>query len=367
MPLCPPQHRPGHVLLVRHGRGRGRLYKYKQDFIRYVESQRPDVWCRLRLHFTGEPPPSLDCVRAVVFWVADPLRELYPDEYAECAWIADRARQRSIPVINDPDALSNSVRGRQAHRLAAAGIPTPPMYCFADRAGFECVVQKVEFPALVRAELLHSQEGLHLCWTREEALSLSSEAVQMPGAVSPLIDTRKGYLERDPESVWAHYYHKKRALVLGDTVVPLHVFFADTPVVAWDACLFGNRYPRPNVLRRLLGPRGDVKATIDAERPYLQGRTEEDALLLVAAVRALDLQFGALDYSTFADGRHVVWEVNPYPYLGSMGRPSPYREVRRSEEKRQAYFEAFSDWFQRLSEGLSDGDRPRILPSLRRP
>jgi len=53
----------------------------------------------------------------------------------------------------------------------------------------------------------------------------------LPGSISQYIDTRKGYQETMPGSAWELFFHKKRALGFGGTVVHNHVFFGPHPVV----------------------------------------------------------------------------------------------------------------------------------------
>lgn len=104
------------LLLVRHGPGRGRFVNYANAWIRRAEGRRPGLYRRMVIHETGEKPPSLEGVGAVVFLLADPLRERYPDCYEEARRIADEAQARGLPLVNAPDALSNTIKTVQASR-----------------------------------------------------------------------------------------------------------------------------------------------------------------------------------------------------------------------------------------------------------
>jgi hypothetical protein len=78
-------------------------------------------------HATGTPAPSLQGIALVVFWLGDPLRQKYPDCYAEASEIAAAATRRAIPLINAPDGLSNTAKAVQSDIWAAAGIPSAPV------------------------------------------------------------------------------------------------------------------------------------------------------------------------------------------------------------------------------------------------
>ena len=113
----------GTLLIVQHGPGRGRLYDFRRHVLEWLEAEAPGLWPRIRLHETGGPPPRLEGVRAVVFWLADPLRELYQADYAEAVVIADAVRASGGTLVNPPEALSNSIKSVQSRLWREAGIP----------------------------------------------------------------------------------------------------------------------------------------------------------------------------------------------------------------------------------------------------
>ncbi|HKK07628.1 MAG TPA: hypothetical protein VKA44_01950, partial [Gemmatimonadota bacterium] len=167
--------RSGDLLLVRHPEGEAGRYLYNETFVHWLEMERPALRGRIRLHRTGGEAPSLDGVRAVLFWLADPLREVYPACYREAAALAARARERGIRTLNHPDALSNSISSRLARLWEDADIPTPSSRRFADLAAFRAALDGLSFPALVRAERAHGRAAMHTCRTREEAAALGPE------------------------------------------------------------------------------------------------------------------------------------------------------------------------------------------------
>jgi hypothetical protein len=68
-----------------------------------------------------------------------------------------------------------------------------------------------------------------------------------------------------------------------------------------------------------------------------------------AACRALGVDTAAIDYATFADGRVVLWEANPYFFLFSVGNYILPRE-RRFEERYQAFYDALRRFLECLLE-----------------
>jgi hypothetical protein len=71
---------------------------------------------------------------------------------------------------------------------------------------------------------------------------------------------------------------------------------------------------------------------------------------MAAAVRALDLDYAAVDYSSRADGSVVLWEANPH--FGQPGRRNRnlYRR-RRTRRRVQSYREAIGDFLGAVADG----------------
>lgn len=335
------------ILLVRHGKGRGRLYKYNQEFVRWAEAARPELWDRLRLHFTGEPTPRLDGVGTVVFWVGDPLREMYPDEYAECSAIVRRAAEEGIRLVNPPDALSNARKGLMSDLWLAAGIPTPPCHWFEDRGTFQRAVRQTPFPAIARGACLHAQEDIHVFADPEEALDLPVEALPLPGVLSQLVDTRSGHREADPAALAARFYHKKRVLVCGDFVVPWHLYLSTDPVIGNSAgTLLGPSWIRTGWRSRVLGQPEPARSAIEAECAFVRAAPEWPELFR-RAVRVLGLDFAAVDYATPSPGEPILWEANPYPFLAPAAGHALIRE-RGLEARERRSHETIAAWMTSL-------------------
>jgi hypothetical protein len=313
------------------------------DYLSQVlEAMKPALARRIRYAYTGAPPPELDGIRAVVFWLADPLREAYPDCYADAVRIAEAARARDLHIVNAPEALSNSIKSVQAQRWREAGIPTVPVHRFGSRAELLAVLSQVPFPALLRKDRHHGQGGMRLVKSARAARRLPETALPLPGGISPLIDTREGH-----RGLWARLFHKKRLLVMGDVVRTVHTFFSPEPIVGWRTCTFMDReepWRRPLTYLRF---RRYHEECLRTDYEYWAQETAHVDLMR-NAVRALGLEYAAIDYSDRADGTPVLWEANPYFDLPPW-HANPLPEERRLEERHPGLHEAFAAFFRSLS------------------
>jgi hypothetical protein len=319
-----------------------------KDIARYD----PELRRQLHVWETGTPYPSVDDVSAILFLLQDPLRELFPDCYADAAELAERARSRGIRLINPPEALSNSIKSQQARLWRAAGIETPRVAGFRDATELLSLAEVFPFPAIVRSDRLHAQKSMHWCDRREDVDRLDLKSLAYPGSISQFIDTRQGFRDADPDSDWARYFHKKRALVIGESVCHAHLFFSAHPIVGSRSCTFGH-YRSLNPITRYRKTRA-CRPHIRMDWEFFEQDAEHPALM-VRACRALGLEMAAIDYSTCADGSAVMWEANPHFAL-HMWPLNVLEGPRRVPERWQKYHRMMIDYFRCL---LS----PRSQPS----
>jgi hypothetical protein len=335
------------VLVVRHGRGRGRHPRYLQALLDDLERRRPEVHRQLVIHETGADggAPSLDGFGAVVFWLADPLRERFPECFAEASVLADEGRARGLRLVNPPAALSNTVKSTQSRIWQEAGIPSPVQVGAGSPAELVAGAAGLEYPVIVRPDDEHAQRGLRICTTRGE-LEDAAATVAFPAVAASLVDSRAAFAETAPGTPFARYFHKKRAVVLGDRVIPNELFFSRSPIVASETCTFrkyAGRKSLPAVVSHLLPW---DRRCVDADVEFAdRGAVPSDVLL--RAVHALELDVAAVDYADLAGGGTVIWEANPHfqlPPIDNMYLAGPRRVRRRYD----ALTDAFGDFFARL-------------------
>lgn len=338
------------LVIVRHGPGRGRLPGYLAPALKRLAELEPERLAGVRFHETGSgEPPDLSDAAAVFFWLADPLREMYPDCFAEAATIEACARAAGLRLVNPPSSLSNSIKSVQARLWLDACIPTPPCVPVADRGELEEVAARIGFPVLLKSDTLHAQDRMVFCASAAELRAQPDASLPLPGVVSPFVDTRAGWCDVRPGTPWSRAYHKKRLIVFGDVLQARNVFFSDGPIVGlstsniWRHRPRGGRPSRPG----LFGLRRRERAEIAIDLAYFRTGECDAPDVMHRAAQALGLGFAAIDYSVFADGRVCLWEANPYHYVPG---PRSYvlPEQRRFQERYDAFCRALGAFFARL-------------------
>ena len=323
------------LLVVRHGPGRGRKGQFLEFILDHVARTDPALRDRIVIHETGSPEPSLNGIGRVFFWLADPLKELYPQCHAEAARIAATALQRGIGIANPPDALSNSIKSVQARLLAEAGITTPRHSVFESAPQLKERIHTFDFPLLLKSDQLHAQQGMRFCRNADELRAAVDEAgLAYPVAVAEFIDTREGYRGGNP--LWARFYHKKRTIVLGDIVHPRHTIFSASPIVGLKSSTLkpfrGHGFIRRHALPLMPMARRSIE---EDNRFFFEGDAHGDLMRRVC--ETLGVVTAAIDYSVDADGTAVIWEANPYFHLYA---PRDYilPVERHFEERRERIF-----------------------------
>lgn len=325
------------ILFVVHGPGRGRPRVFLESLYEDV-TQRPELRARTRVHATGEPPPPLDGLKAVVFILSDPLKH-HPECEAEALALSAAARQAGIRVVNPPEAFDNTIKSRQARIWQKAGIPSAAGVPAPDAETLREVIEQITYPAIIRFDEEHLQQGLFVCPDKAVALKFLPQ-VRFPAVALQFIDTRPSWRRVDPHGVMARYFHKKRSMVFPNAVFNNHLFFSSVPIVARSTCTFKEAIDGK--------PRPDLHEMIDADIGYSLSPPEQPELMQ-AAVRALGLDFAAVDYSTFGDGRVVLWEANPHFALPHWSKVTLLGGPRRLKDRNPRYTAALADYFAQLA------------------
>ena len=340
---------PGRVLIVQHGPGRGRIRRYMRNALDFIRWQRPEVFSRLAFHATGDARPNLREVTALVFWLADPLRQRYPECYAQAAALQAEAVDRGIRVVNPPDCLSRTMKSEQAGRWLQAAIPTPRGYRFEQRDEIEPIIERVGFPCLVRADEEHAQVGIRICYGKSDLADLGDWV--LPGIVTSLIDTRQSYRGTKAGSIWERLHHKKRILVLGERLRTEHLMFSSEPVVSAKTSLF-RRYKWASRLGWNPSLGELERACVEADIAYWRQGSEHDSLMR-RAVAVLGLEYAAIDYCTLADGSPLLWEANPYFCLPKR-RDIMLPRLRFAGPRLASFYSAIADFLLDLAIGTKD-------------
>lgn len=319
------------VLIVVHGPGRGRRVSTGSALLDTVRYARPDLLDTLVIHRTGDRVPDLRDFNAVIFWLADPLRELYPLCYFDAATIAHEAERLGIRIFNPPAALSNTRKVYQARLWQNAGIPSARAWCVGSATALHEVLGYSE-RIILRARD-QADYSAKLVVSPRDVSSVSFDADCAFTAVE-YIDIRREHraMSAPLGTLYSRFHHKARAFVIGDQVWPSHLFFSKEPIVRMQHCLFEREdRPRRAFARRLGFRTGLLQDIINADRSYFeQPPAHKD--ILCRAVRLLGLDFAAVDYSFRPDGSIILWEANPYFDLPP-GRLSLMAQARDAERR----------------------------------
>jgi len=341
----------GDVLIVRHGSGRGRDLLILPQIDEHIAKTRPWLLRRVRVHETGSPPPSLDGIVAILFFLCDPLKENYPDCFDEAVRIADEGRARGIKLLNPPESLSNSMKSRQAVLWQRARIACASARPIRSAADLEPAMAALGLPMILRSDDQHVQVGVRLC-KRIKHVDEAKRTLPLPAVALQLIDVRKKWREAAPDNVMARYYHKKRSMVYGDTVLNNHIFFSRSPIVGQSTCTFMKDRRRARKILRSVGiGSARWRDTLAADAEYFHSPPEEPELML-RAVSALGLHMAAIDYASLPGGDVVLWEANPYVHLPPW-RHAVLAEERHIRERTGHQIEVITAWLERLAEGQS--------------
>lgn len=282
-------------------------------FLSRLKKRDPELAARLVIHQTGTPAPSLSRIALVVFWLGDPLRQKYPDCYAEAAGIAHAAVRRGIRVLNHPDGLSNTAKALQSDIWAKAGIPSAPVRCVSTSPEFLHTFKELGGPCFVRGNETHAEHNLRVICAPEQAREAARQLTQ-PAALVRIHDVRAEYRAAGAPaaSLFSRFHHKARAFVFKGEVKACHLFFSHHLAVGLSNCLLAREDRPKRRMLRSLGFRGQLLGDMIAEDlAYFHARILQKDVL-VKAVAALGLDVAAVDYSIRPDGSLILWEANPY-------------------------------------------------------
>ncbi len=304
------------ILFITHGAGRGRKVPTGDVFLKRLAAKSHPLLKYIRIHRTGSGSANFEGVGLVIFWLGDPLMQKYPACYVDALAIAEEAVDRGIRILNHPDALSNTTKSRQAHIWADAGVPCAAAASVSTLEEMAGAIEQIGFPCIVRSDQEHAQRQVATLFKAEDAKALDSEGL-LPAVVLKLYDIRQEYRDvgRPRSDLFARYHHKARAFVCGDRVLASHLFFSTERIVGLSNSLFQREASRLRRLARYFGYHERLRADlIAADKAYFSAPLEE-AQELVQAVRALGLDFAAVDYSIRPEGHIIIWEANPYFWL----------------------------------------------------
>jgi len=227
-------------------------------------------------------------------WFPDPVQNWSQKAYEQANRLAAECDARGTPVINRVDRLTNAGKSTAARLIAQVGLRTPRMVPIENAEEFRETRLGLNLPLIVREDWGHGRLMIRVNEPGEVA-RVPLERFARPIAVE-FIDVR---------SRGDGLCRKYRYLAAGQTGIPLHLHISREWVTRGNVCEYN-------------------PALRDEEIAYISGRDPHHDLLQRAR-QALGLDFIAFDYGYDHEGRAVIWEVNPYPYLHFPGAHYAHR------------------------------------------
>lgn len=282
MTMPPP---PGRFLLVQHHRHQRGFYDVVLD---WVAVNLPDELWRFDLRELPVRLPRDGGHVAMIPWLQDPVEDWSMTAWHQAMALTGQCDAAGISVINRVERLAQAGKACGARLMASCGLRAARTVRIDDVAAFRRDLGGLPLPLFVREDLGHGGPMLRAN-TADELRALDLSKLRNPTAVE-LIDMP------DPRD---GLYRKYRYLVAGRLGMPLHLQITPNWVTRGGQRVFDDR-------------------TRDEELAYVN--TPHAALAplhaqLHAACQAMGLDFVAFDYGLDAQGRAVVWEANPFPYL----------------------------------------------------
>jgi len=254
-------------------------------FLHWTQAHFPE----LRKLFELRPIPVLilDWSRYILHipWLQDPVQEWSTATYHQANHLAALCDQHSIPVINRVAGLIHSSKSAGARLMSEAGTGfiIPKSVPVTNLQEFKNNGLGLSFPLLVREDCRH-QSLIERADNLSQCSKLDLNAFTRPVAAE-IINTQSA----------DGYYRKYRYIIAGNTGVPLSMHMSKDWICRGENSIYN-------------------KHMFSEEMAYTQTVNPHHEKFL-ALTKALKLDFAAFDYSLDQEGKLVVWEANPFPFL----------------------------------------------------
>ena len=254
------------------------------ELLHWLDLRFPEIRAYFELQLLPGHIRDLSRYCLCVPWFQDPIQQWSPITYQLAKWVGQQCERQGILVINPVERLTNAAKSTGAQLIASAGIRVPKMARIKNWEEFRETRLGLNAPLFVREDWGHGGR-MHFAFSDDEVRNIPQEIFARPVAVE-IVDVRDRH---------DGLYRKYRYVVAGDIGVAQGLQISHNWLVKG---------------RRILCN----EASTQEELQYMR-TPDPNHSLLVAARKALGLDFVAFDYSYDQQGRMVVWEANPYPHL----------------------------------------------------
>ena len=222
-------------------------------------------------------PPDLPAYDVVLCWSYIVFRS--PDYVRGALELEERAQGLGVPVVN-------GVRHCTArHSFFLETWREGGVACASCQSFHDFEELRLEYPLILRRDGVHQGRDVYLVRSPEQAREKICEHKENPDKAA--LDLAVEYVDARDEN---GYYNKYRSFVLGERIVPAHVFLSEHWLVNYGHLLSNEVAGRYS-------------------RDFLHGG-EPNPDVVLAAARLTGSDIVALDYARRADGSYVFWEAN---------------------------------------------------------
>ncbi len=253
---------------------------------------------------------------AVILLFHDPIRQLYPEIYKDSLKVFKETRERGIPFINDPIALSRTSKSIQGSIWTMNTIPCAKTYAFKDLN--DLLSQNPIFPLFLRYDCGHDSTGSFF----------SRPIVDIDDLVKTFDDFRKKIIRRlhfdKPVAIqWIDtkdknaIYRKYRTYIFGENVINGNV----SASYSW----YIHTHDRIN-----------EGWALKENQDFMFSKSDYPELMRKATT-CLGLSINSIDYSIGQNGQLILWESNPHPAWG--------RWIQENHEYQKCFMKSLKDFF----------------------
>ncbi len=306
--------------------------KYKK-YLRQLEHpfrKRIDFYYDLLLSITAE---EIREYAAVAFFYHDPLKDLYPEVYAYAKRVEAICKEAGIPLINQPDALSNTVKSIQLKLLSDAGFRVAKVFPFKQIDELKEVPNEV-YPLFLRIDAGHDSQGKFVQgpFTSYNSMLEAFKEFKLNGHQNFAKEVAVQFVETKK---YNGLYTKYRCLATQHHAIKAYVNFSKEWYI--HNC---------NSLVETWADDANVTYSTSAFTP-------DEISFFTKAVKTLDLDFCAFDYAFTPNNEIVIWEANPHPAFQKLSDAEPLRS--KIVALLNSYYESFLPplpWHQKIKQNL---------------
>ncbi len=268
------------ILIIRAGPINPHFYDVILD---WIKAEHAALWPCFEMVTLPASPDLAAGRKVLVCWFQDPTDIEAPHHFQQASEFGEVCRGSGGLVVNGVDRQENLSKLNTDARLAPTGVRTPRVAAAGSPSDFRSRLHGLEFPFLLRENVGH-QRDFHLIACDKDLELAPIEHYDDP-VVSEYIETRSA----------DGLYRKYRSFAIGDTIITHHLQMSEDWLTRGSGRVQG-----------LTSREQEIEFLISADS------FEES---LIAARRALDVEYVAFDYGVLPSGEPVIWEANQYAFI----------------------------------------------------